>query len=318
MSSSLIAVRNYWQIIADGLRLYKKYWLALTLPLLAPWFQIVLGSFLWVALPVNLFEHIKNIDIAVPVFLFLFFVAMLPGMLLFFRGFWHYLQFYSALNIMVRDVIEYGGCDPEVSCLKVQSRSTDFGLLLGFFCIVALIPLILTAMFALPVALIQLSEPVPSIILGLGLFVFTFLVLLVINYFSLSFQIFVFEPDGCFKVLDKSIKLVKQQYLKCFLILLTGIILISALLPWVVSFTLNLTHLLWLFNFPSQWLVNLYLNQVDFSQLPAELASVKQQAPIISLALTDLMCQGTVTVLLLPLGSLWHTLLYGDCKKFSE
>jgi len=311
---SLIKQRNYWQVITNGLSVYKMYWLALTLPLLVPWFQIIVGSFLWLALPVNLFEHLKNSDIAVPLFLLIFFVAMLPGMFLFFRGFWHYLQFYSALNVMVRDVIEYGGCDPEVSCLKVQSRSTDFGLLLGFFCIIALIPLILTAVFALPVALFQLPEPLNSIILGLGLFVFTFLVLLIINYFALSFQIFVFEPDGCFKVMDKSIQLVKQQYWKCFLILLTGIIIISAVLPWIVSMIFNLTHLLFLLNIPSQWLVNLYINQLDFSQMPAEVASIKQQTTVISLALTDLMCQSTVTALFLPLGSIWHTLLYGDCK----
>lgn len=317
-NTTLFSKRSYPKIITDGFAMYGKYFLPLTLPLVLPWIQIILGAYLWVAIPIGLFDRLRNTDTILLVLLLIFFVAMLPGMILFFRGFWQFLLYFAGLNSMVRDLMENNYCDPEIARLKIQSRTTDYGLLLGFICVLALLPIIATLFFALPIAVINLPNGLGDILLGFVLLLFSFLMLILYNFFSLSFQLFAFEPNGFIKVLQNSSQLVKHHFILSFALLLTSVITASVILPMIASLVSHFTHLIQLLNLPFHWLVNLYFLQLDFSQLPAEFQTLPQQAKPISLALTDLTIQSTVTSLLLPLGTIWHALLYGHIKSYAD
>lgn len=307
--------RTINQILWGGLKLYQKYWLALTLPLLSPFLKIFFGVVLWLALPITVFNILGNIN---PVILAICFVAAnIPGAWLFFGGFWRYLLFLSAQSQMVRNVMEQGYVgDVEAMQFKVACRGNDYAMMCVILMFIWLLPFLL---FLLTTGLV--SFVTQNALIGFAIGVFTlvataFLMLVFTLFFSMSFQCFMFQPDKLGAVLMSSFDLVRKDFWKVTLVGFISFMATQNVLPTLITCLLDWTGIINFLAIPLTPAVSWYTQNISTSVTPnAIIVFLQTHTSMIAGSIIELVITLSLALLLIPLGACWYTLLYADLKQ---
>lgn len=257
-----------------------------------------------------------------------FALANLPGMYLFFHGFWKYLVWVAALNLVVREVYETGNCpDVLAYAMRVTSRPVDYSLILTFLFGIVFVPF---ALALIPIVCLTtnpagywwgIAAAISIIFIGL-LLVSTLLI-----FFSLVFQVFAFSPGSAGASLFRSMDLVAQNVLKTIIVILVSVTVTQLIFPTLITWGVEMTGLLTVIEFPLHEMIIYALQQTQ-----KDIAVFQSQSPILfqfyqllaskpqllTHEAAKTIVYTFVSAFLLPLGTAWFALLYGDLKTRLE
>lgn len=258
----------------------------------------------------------------------IFLLANLPGMYLFFEGFWRYLVWVSALNLVVRQLVETGNCsDLPARAMRISSRSVDYSVVLTFLFGVVFVPF---AIALIPIALMSHFPDWYWGLLGVALltvFVGLLLVCVLLIFCSLVFQVFAFTPGPAGACLFRSIDLVGQNVVKTLVIIAISVGITQFALPSIVVWMSDLVHATHLLAIATHGFVQYLLNQSyqgieelyqDYAAVPWILGKLLANPWRVALELTRIIIYTFTSAFLLPLGTCWFALLYGDLKTRFE
>lgn len=315
--------RSTAKILVEGTGVYFRHISAITRPFVIPVVMQVAGLFLWVMLACQSADWTVHWPITLRWLMFI--AANLPGVAICIRGFWDYLIWFAALNLVIRDLVDNNPLlEASGYTLRITSRSMEYSLIWLFLFALSFIPvglafIPLTVGMGTP-ALWMIMVAASAVILGVGLLMATILSLL----FAMVFQVFVFTPGSAGSSFFKSVDLVRLDWCKVLVISLLSLVIVQNALPAGVVFIFDALHLT---ERLSQW-VGLFLGpmfnasasealrfprhypvyMIDFYQYihksPGELFTMTSEAFLFSISYA----------LSLPLSTCWFALLYADLK----
>ncbi|MCA9798032.1 MAG: hypothetical protein KC474_00665 [Cyanobacteria bacterium HKST-UBA04] len=328
--------RTLLQILRDGLSVYGKHWWTLTRPLVLPLVEQLVGVMLWIGLAYGTIDWLMDTypDTSLPVYWTSFFLANVPGMVLFIDGFWRYLVWVSGLNLVVRDLVNgaYESDQLHYHVVRIQSRAVDYSLVWLFLFVLAFIPLTL--------ALLVQFIPVPDamhMLLVLGSAVVMLLgyvaVVTVMVFCALAFQVFAFTPDSVLLVLMRSADLVQQNKLKVVAIIGFSLLVTQIVVPNVLVMVLAWVNGVgWLGEMLGKVLAGVVLDSIGdaqtFDKYLPEVSRVWvfmagkwpwiNDPSRVGTLVTQSTLWSIINALLLPLSTVWFALLYTDTKLSLE
>ncbi len=318
--------RTIGEILTQGTGVYGHHWLSLTRPLFYPLGAQLIGVIFWIVLT---FESVDLLTTYVPqlnvwALWFIFLLANLPGMYIFFHGFWRYIVWVTALNLLARDLVENGTSDHvDAFYLRVVSRSVDYSLIWSFLFAILFIPL------GLAVIPLSISAANPDwywgCVIAALLIILVGLVLggILLIFFSLVFQVFAFTPGSAGASLFRSLDLVSVDIFKTLTILAIAVIATQFLLPSLVLVlcqALKLTQLLasgmeiGVSYILSKTTPSVLETQADYPFLATAYRMLAEKPALLAHEIIQTLLYTIVSALLLPLGTCWMALLYADLK----
>ncbi len=316
--------RSLWMILKDGFRLYQEEWISFTRPLLIPIVLKLVGTFLAVLLPLFIFETFTEwvFTLRIPVRLFTFFILPLPGIFLLCRGFWLYMVYMASFNVNLVQKLNQGSHFipdflPAFHEIPVKNYSKMLLALLAIWVpgitlyIIGLISLVIFSNNIIAAIVIPLICMLGSVLLFLVGTVFAI-------YFSLAFQVFSLEPEhqeDAIYVLKRSFQLLKHSFWRTLVLLLIMALFTGIIAPFFVTLLLDLLHISHFFMAPALYFVHIMLNSIPVDtihQLASFGLDIYDEAPSLALDVIHLFTNTIVTLLLLPLGTFIHGLLYLD------
>ncbi|MGD9580469.1 MAG: hypothetical protein AB7V50_03790 [Vampirovibrionia bacterium] len=248
-------------------------------------------------------------------------VAVLPGFLLFLKGFWAYLVAMVSLNSFTKALVE-GDSDTDLKkCTKkvaaIKGKYVNVLLLMMLLWIAGLI--IAYAPAVLIVALPWWLVIILMLISGLV----SFLLLIALSvFFSLSFQVLAFEDFSTFSVFKRSMFLVEKNFFRTLFLIVLLYIITGIIAPLVIHSFFNIVGITGLIVANINWMSQLFVDQVSLSALyypdsilgyiNSLLILLKNPAAEISNTVVSTTIDATVTAGMLPLGSIAFSLLYFD------
>jgi hypothetical protein len=316
--------RSLIDILKDGTQLYCRYGLRLTRPLVYPVLAQFVGIGLWLGLTYGVVDWMTATPMANNLWLLWtgFILANIPGMWLFFDGFWRYLIWVSALNLMIRELAETGRSEElHPYYIRVHHRAVDYTLVWTFLFGLLFIPIglgmIPISMFSSQPDQLWMGLAAGGIITGVGLII----ALVLMMFFALVFQVFAFTPGSAGASLFRSLDLVATGFWKALAIVFTALSLTQLLLPMVITDISDQIHLTPLLSLPIEEGLRYFIREYSatirsfhdplleqvFANLSADPASQAQHVMQGILLMV-------VSALLLPLGTCWFALLYADLK----
>ncbi len=257
-----------------------------------------------------------------------FVLANLPGVYLFLNGFYLYMVWTAALNLVVRELAELGACsDISGYSLRVTNRSVDFSLILTFLFAIVFVPLGISFM---PIAFgathphwYVVSMIISVLMIGFGLILSGIAMI----FLSLVFQVFAFTPGSAGASIFRSIDLVKHHILKTLAVILVAFIAIQFVIPTLLTALLDWTHITAFITSGVELGVRYVLSKCDihgtnFQTLHPVMTNIYTMITHdphgLSAQITESMIYTYISALLLPLGTCWFALLYGDLKTVQE
>ncbi len=318
--------RTVKQILWEGAKFYASHLPCLTRPLIWPILAQILGVVIWLGLTYGGMNWISGQwpSLTVWALWMLFILLNAPGMLLFFYGFWRYMVWYAALNLLIREVWDTGRSDdPERHVIRITNRSSDYTLLWTFLFALLFIP------FGFAMIPISLVSAFPdwlwvAILASIGILLLGYLVSCIsLILFSLVFQVFAYMPGSAGATLFRSVDLVGQNILKTIGFIVIVGLLTQFILPGILTTVLDVTQLTRLIAMPTEKLVQFVLQESS-----SNLTILAQNNPVItrlvhllwhdvhqvSVELVRTLLFSLIYALLLPLGTVWFALLYADLK----
>lgn len=295
-----------------------------------PIFAQTAGIVIWVFLALQSVEFLTSVFPQINIWLLwiAFLLANLPGMYLFFNGFWRYMVWVSALNLLVRELAEDGACnDVQAYAMRITCRPLDYSLILTFLFGMVFIPL---GFSMIPIAIAS-SHPewywgcilAALIILSVG----SIAVCTAFIFFVLVFQVFAFTPGSAGASLLRSMDLVYQNIGKTVLIIIVSIGVTQLIIPSIFVWIADVSHLTELISNGFKLLM-----QPLIQQAYADISGFKNAYPEITwiadyifvnpqqigVELAGTLVYTYISAFLLPLGTCWFALLYGDLKTRLE
>jgi hypothetical protein len=302
----------------------------LSKPLLYPLVSQLMGIVLWIGLTYQCTDYMTanypNLDTWLV--WTIFFAANLPGMILFLKGFWKYVVWVSALNLVIRELVETGECgDTQKYAMRITNRGPDYSLILTFLFGMVFIP---AGLAMIPIAfsasrpdLVGMCMVIAAIIFGIGMLMALILGIL----FSLVFQVFAFTPGSAGASFFRSMDLVGQKTMKTVFFLIALVLVTQFLIPTIVTWGFQMVGIVTMVT----QVIDIAVQYVLQKTAP-DVAELKQDYPMITMLFNLLMSQPQklseditislfytfLSALSLPLGSCWFALLYADLKTRHE
>jgi hypothetical protein len=307
---------NILKIFSKGLKIYLKNFLSFSRVMLFPVLGQVLGLLLILGLSflysykflVELSPEIKT-KFLIPLIAGAFLIV-LPGFVIFLKAFWDYLVVLVSLNTMTAEILnEQKAFNFKEHNKKVNERSKDYITLLFLIILVSLIFLLIPFIFLMFGAISGQK------IIGLALFLVSLLICLNIMfiicfvYFGLCYQVFAFEEIKPVKVIQKSVLLVNGNFWRTIFLGGAFFLITSVIIPEIFDFFLLKTPIVrYISPFVETYFTTVFMKSdiiLLIQNYGYSLSSIAQ--------LTFIFCLNIVTSsLLMPLGSVFFTILYFD------
>lgn len=298
---------NVFKIFLEGIILYlknlNKFLLYMAFPVLGQVLSMIL-IFTTVHLFSNNVEKIIAINPAlnnVPIMLIIMLVLTIPSFMIFFAAFWKYLVALGALNSMANNLIS--GAKLEDLSIHNDTVNRRMPTFLGILFIISVI------------SFMGIFPPLWA------------LILILMIYLSLTFQVFALEENlNAIEVIKKSFKMVKGNFMKITLLLILLTILTYDLIPNIFIFSCERFNLLQHLCIPIEiFSKNLPLEEIQ-TTIQSVLSSINTNAnfvlneKIFARNVLENTISGIIIGFTLPLRSLCCTLLYKniEIKKLKE
>jgi hypothetical protein len=320
------SIKSLWTILGETLYYYRQHGVFFTQVLLLPIFQITLAFYVCILLTNWLVNFlVQNHPVFVQKHPILVITTLLLigliGIFWVIRGGWHYLVYWTALNINACEAIEHKPINFKDAYQTIANQKKQAYKMLviayGLLPLLACLPICLTALLGILMGGSPFESLVPFSLLFSGLLSGTLLILWLVAtlFLSFIFQIAAFEPISRNPIPNylRSSQWVLQRFgttlgIQVILLISTNYLLN---LPIVLLFrVLRFSQPLdWI----HQWLLQTMLEGSHASNsIPMMLQSY---LPDLAKTTTDSVLMLLITALLLPLGTFAFTLLYRDITQ---
>ncbi len=314
-----------FNIIGNGTMIYIQNFFALSAPVVAPVFGVLLACALMI-LPIWVLPQfyptwaeslpiLKEFYVGIIVIL----ITLLPGLILFKLAFWNYMLKIVSLNVMVGEILKRKLLKHHTQYTKVvELRSKDYLLMLLIWCLIILMGLALPwGIFLFDI----MPDLLPYMLIGFE-FLAIFLLVILSIYLSLSFQVFGFETSfGPMQTLEESFKLVLNNFWRLLTLLIVLTIITNLVVPQIIVFLADMLMLKTTLALPFEGLLkNIFENYTglyDTMQTMPIFAYESEQKFILETSkfFSVSLISTLVSLLMLPLGACYYTLFYFDAKK---
>lgn len=319
--------RSCFFILGHSLKLYIRHWKAFTLTLLWPVGQILLGMYASQILTLLFTQWAQPFfaTFPVPVLSGVLLIA-LGSVFLILRGTWQYLVYWASLSINAWEAeedrpIDFKGAYQSI----VQTKKLSYSVLVATYFSLPL--LVLIPVFIMSAVGALLGQQMLELLFIVGMlqsFVLSLGWILSLILFSFVFQVAAFEkgipvnPGPTFML---SAKLVLKRFWETLGLQLIVFLTTNFLIPQPIVLLANLTQLSKPLDWLHHWLIRQLLtgNSQDLVGQPSLIENLLQNnehlAQLLAQTLTAFTIGGTLTLLLLPFGTIVFTLLYKDILR---